>query len=317
MNDKKEISILMLGGARRVSLAELLIADASKLGYHLNIYSYELNSEVPIASVGTVIVGRKWKDTDVVEHIIDVVKRHNIDIILPFVDGAIAIAAECKARLPEVFVPVSPSEIATAMYDKAEAARMFKSHSLPIPSDYTVKECQFPIIVKPRFGSASKGIKVIDNSTELAKLTNPGDYLLQEYISNREEYTVDCYVSQSGEPIYIVPRLRIDVVGGEVAQTRTCRNEDLIAMSQEVIRSIPFRGPITIQYLHDLSNNRYLLMEINPRLGGGVVCSVHAGAPLAQLIINESIGQPIYQYNDWKSDLFITRYFKEVVFYGK
>lgn len=317
MSNKRSISILMLGGARRVSLGELLIADASKFGYELKIYSYELTAEVPIATVGEVIIGKKWKDSDVVDHIVEVVNRFDIDIILPFVDGAIAIAAECKARLPKVFIPVSPTNVATAMYDKAEAAKLFKEKSFPIPTDYPPTECQFPVIAKPRFGSASKGIVVLENKSELAKLTTPEDYLLQEYIAKSEEYTVDCYVSQKGEALYVIPRLRIDVVGGEVAQTRTCRIEELISLSKDVIESIPFRGPITIQFLHDLTTGRYLLMEINPRLGGGVVCSVHAGAPLAEYLIHEATGQPVSKCDEWKNDLFITRYFKEVVFHGK
>jgi carbamoyl-phosphate synthase large subunit len=58
-------------------------------------------------------------------------------------------------------------------------------------------------------------------------------------------------------------------------------------------------------------------MEINPRLGGGVVCSMHAGAPLSEYLFKESKGIGVEECKDWKDNLFITRYFKEVVFHGK
>ena len=317
MSQSKRIAILMLGGARRVSLAEHLIADGRRMGYDVEIFSYELNAEVPIASVGKIVIGRRWKDADVVDHLVQTIREHRIDIVLPFVDGAISIASECKRQLPEVFIPVSPEEIAVAMYDKALAAEMFAQAGIAIPTTYNTEQCSYPAIAKPRFGSASKGITVLENESQLLELSRPEDYLIQEYIRHRKEYTVDCYVSQAGEPLYIVPRLRIDVVGGEVAQTRTCRIEQLIESSRDIIKAIPFRGPITIQFIRDLDNDRYLLMEINPRLGGGVVCSMHAGAPLSEYLFKESKGFGVEECKDWKDNLFITRYFKEVVFHGK
>ncbi len=52
---KKTINILMLGGARRVSLAEQLIRSAKRMGHDVNLISYELLTEVPIALVAEVV----------------------------------------------------------------------------------------------------------------------------------------------------------------------------------------------------------------------------------------------------------------------
>ena len=46
MTEKKEINILFLGGAKRVSLARKVIAAGEKLGVRVNIFSYELSPEV-------------------------------------------------------------------------------------------------------------------------------------------------------------------------------------------------------------------------------------------------------------------------------
>ena len=310
-----KIVVLMLGGARRVSMGELLIDSGKRLGYDVEIYSYELEECVPIATIGTVIIGRKWRDADVVEHLVETVKRLGVNIILPFVDGAIAIASECKKILPDVFIPVSKEDIATAMFDKALAARLFAEKEIAIPATYSVENCKFPAIAKPRLGSASKGIKVINNAKELLQLSNPAEYLIQEYIAHREEYTVDCYVSKEKKTMCVVPRLRIDIAGGEVTRTKTSKSTSLIDMSRKVLDKIPFEGPITLQFLHNLDNDEFMLMEINPRLGGGVVCSIHAGAPIADYIINEYLGNEIRECDDWKENTLMTRYQKEVIFY--
>ena len=312
-----KIVVLMLGGARRVSMGELLIDSGKRLGYDVEILSYELEESVPIAAIGSVVIGKKWRDADVVEHLVETVKKYGVNIILPFVDGAIAIASECKKILPDVFIPVSEEDIATAMFDKALAAKLFAEKEIAIPSTYSVENCKFPAIAKPRLGSASKGIMVINNAKELSQLQNASEYLIQEYIAHREEYTVDCYVSKESETMCVVPRLRIDIAGGEVTRTKTCKRQVLIDMSRQVLDKIPFEGPITLQFLHNLDNDEYLLMEINPRLGGGVVCSIHAGAPIADYIINEYLGNDIKVCDDWKDNTLMTRYQKEVIFYEK
>ena len=73
---QNRLTVLMLGGARRVSMAELLIKSGQRLGYDVHILSYELMSQVPIAVVGQVIVGLKWNDPDVVADIVRVAEEH-------------------------------------------------------------------------------------------------------------------------------------------------------------------------------------------------------------------------------------------------
>ena len=65
MND----GILFLGGAKRVAMANLFKKAAAERGLGCRIFSYELRADEPIASVGTVIVGRRWSDPEVVDAI--------------------------------------------------------------------------------------------------------------------------------------------------------------------------------------------------------------------------------------------------------
>ena len=307
--------VMMLGGARRVSIAELLKKSGARLGHQVDILSYELSTDVPIASVAEVITGLKWSDPGVVDHIVRICKDKEVDIILPFVDGAIEIAARCSALLPEVFVPVSEPSVAAMMFDKVEAARAFKEAGIAIPTTYSVLTASIPAIAKPRHGSASRGIKVFHNIEDLVHLNNISDYLIQEYISHREEYTVDCYVSAKGEVMCAVPRIRLEVMGGEVTRTITCRDAELQKMCVQVIEAFDLRGPVTLQFLHDLDRERFLLMEVHPRLGGGVVCSIYAGAPFTDYILQESMDVPISPCDDWTDGTLMTRYWKEVVFF--
>ncbi len=51
---KQQLTVLLLGGARRVSLAELLKRSGERLGYQVKIVSYDLTEEVPVSLEATV-----------------------------------------------------------------------------------------------------------------------------------------------------------------------------------------------------------------------------------------------------------------------
>lgn len=314
--NRRKLVVMMLGGARRVSLAELLKESGKRLGCDVELVSYELMAEVPIAAVAKVEEGLRWSDPGVVEDIVRVAREYEVNILLPFVDGAIEIAAKCSEKMPDVFVPVSGFDTSRIMFDKVLAADAFKKAGLPIPRTYDVLSAEMPAIAKPRHGSASRGIQVFHNMEDLMHLDNLDDYLLQEYIEDREEYTIDSYVDKEGRILVCVPRLRIEVMGGEVTRTRTCRIPELEEMSRKVISAFHLRGPVTLQYLHDMATGRYLLMEVNPRLGGGVVCSIHAGAPITDYIVQECLRMPVHECNDWSDNTLMARYQKEVMFYA-
>lgn len=314
---EKVLTVMFLGGAKRVSMAQLLKESGKRIGYGVEIVSYDLSTQVPIALEGTVVKGLRWSDPDVVEDIEKTVREHKVNIILPMVNGAIGIAAKCRKVLPEVFIPVTELETVTPLYDKAEAAKIFKEAGFPIPKTYTVLSAKLPAIAKPRHGGASKGIKIFYDIEDLMHLQNLQEYIVQEYIAYRKEYTVDCYVDAKGNILVAVPRERLEILGGESVRTITCHNPELEKFSKEVIEKFRLRGPVNLQFLHDLDNDRYLLLEVNPRLGGAVIGSIKAGAPIADYIMKEAVGLPLEPCDDWKEGTLLARYLKEAVFYDQ
>lgn len=314
---KRRLNVLMLGGAKRVSLAEQLIRAGKELGVEVKILSHELADTEPIASVGEIIIGSKYSGKDIDDEIDHVIKSHSIDIVLPFIDPGVEVASRCKERNPDVFAPVSSEELAHAMFDKAIAAQWFERAEIPIPRTYTATDIQYPAILKPRTGSASKGIVVVNNADELSRAPLALDeYLIQEYIADRDEYTIDCYVgTQDSEVKCAVPRIRLATAGGEVVRTETRRIPALMSMAENVLTTLSFCGAVTLQFIHDKRNGRFLLMEVNPRLGGGVICSILAGADIAKMIIEECEGYNANPCRTWRDGALMTRYFKEVMFF--
>lgn len=313
----EELNVLFLGGGKRVSLAEYFINKGKDKGFKVNIYSYELTNQVPISSVAEVIVGLKWDDNSILDHLSNIVKDNKIKIILSFVDQAIEIASKLKEKVKHTFIPCCNQNMCQIMYDKKMAYEWFNINNIPTPKTFNQITNHFPYILKPRKGSASKGIVILYNKEELKKINDIHAYVIQEYISNKTEYTVDCYVSSNNDIISIVPRVRLEVAGGEVVNTLTCRNERIIELSKIILQTGNFKGPITIQFIKNNDINELYVMEINPRLGGGVIASIEAGADVVSFIIEDYMGLPLVYMDQWQENLLMTRYFKEVFFICK
>lgn len=311
-----KLSILMHGGAKRVSIARMFLAEAKKMGLKLDLYSWELQPVVPIAEVAEIAVGRRCDDPLLLEDLHKFTLEKGINIMIPFIDPAIGVVAKYRDLYGGIFAPLGSLESVEGMFDKVVAAEIFEKAGLPIPATYSLENHLFPLIAKPRFGSASQGILVIDSEEQLAEIADKADdYLLQEYISRREEITVDCYVAADGEIIATVPRLRIAVIGGEVSRTITIDSPEIVELSRQTLAELNLRGAVTLQFIRDLDSGRVLLMEINPRLGGGVVCSIHAGANMPGYILQEALGQKPEPCSNWLIDLEISRYQQEVTFH--
>lgn len=308
------INILFLGGAKRVSVANHFKATATQMGHKVNIFSYELDKQVPIACVGEVIIGKKWKDADLLIDLKCNIEKYNINIVLAFVDPAIYVISELKKLCPNVFIPVSDPELCNIMFDKVLSANWFKEHNISQPAFYTeLANFNYPVIFKPRTGSASKGILVCRSKEELPNV-DISQYLVSQFIADHTEFSVDCYVSQTGLVTSVVPRVRIETAGGEAVRSKTVKDLSIIEESKKILASGKFRGPITIQYIKDNTNGNVYVMEINPRLGGAVVTSIGAGSGIIKMILDEYLKNSIKPITDWKDNTVMVRYFNEVIF---
>ena len=302
--------VLFLGGAKRVSMARHFKKSASEMGLQLNLYSYELSHNEPISVEASVIQGLKWSDANVLEDIHNYVLQYDVKIIIPFVDGAIAIATAYRDKYKNVFVPAGSTAGINAMFDKVVAADVFKDAGLTIPETVSMYDGR-ELIAKPRQGSASQGIVYIKNAEAFNTLGE--GYLVQEYIHGRE-WTVDCYRRvDNGYIECISPRTRDRVAGGEVIETTVHPNAtEIIDATRPVLERLDLRGAVTVQFIEG-TDGIPRLMEVNPRLGGGAVAAIAAGINIPRLILSEAMGKSANQLQIPKS-VIVKRYMEEVVF---
>jgi carbamoyl-phosphate synthase large subunit len=305
----KDLNILFLGGAKRVSLAEKFIDEGKEMGIDINIFSYELDVDVPISLAGEIIIGLRWNDSNLYNHLLEIIETKKIDIILPFLDYATIVAAKLK-KLTEgknVFIPVSDEERCEVFFNKKFANKWCIKNDIKIPSNID----KYPLIAKPIHGSASKGILVLESLTELNNLINKEDYLIQQFVKGKE-YSVDVYVSPLDKQIIsIVPRERLETQGGESIKSITHKEDRLINFSREIIEKTGLVGPLTLQLIENSETKDLYFMEINPRFGGAVLNSIFAGANSPVYLLNDFYKiQNTYNEN-WIDSFLMIRRFSE------
>ena len=305
---KNGLNILFLGGAKRVSLAERFLKVGQISETNIQVFSYEIYKKVPFCSVGEVILGKDWSDSTIYDDLNRIVIEKNISIILACVDPATVILARFnEMHLKNKFVSSSVDTCKIFLDKKIMYEQCIIEGIRTIPLSIN----QYPMFIKPRKGSASKGTYVLNNSKDLEYISTRIDnniYIYQRYIDGIE-YTVDAYVSKEGKFIGAVPRIRVNVTDGESTTARIVFDSEIIHQTELILSKFDLKGPLTLQFIRK-GDDLYFL-ELNPRFGGGVIASIEAGFNIPKIMIQDFMGKKIKPPKRIKK-LIMTRCHREV-----
>lgn len=221
--------------------------------------------------------------------LIDICRKEKADYLIPLYEGEFPILNEFRNRLEEVGTKLllSDAKIIDICKNKFSTAEFFSKYDIPAPITYPAEierdlnAVKYPVVMKPLDGMGSEGVHIINDEEELlfySKRTS--GYIVQECLKGKE-YTIDILCDDNGRIVYLVPRERLEVRGGEVSKSRIVFNPVVEELCRKVMESLGKEGyivgPFTLQcFLAD--DNIARMLEINPRFGGGVPLSFAGGA---------------------------------------
>jgi carbamoyl-phosphate synthase large subunit len=301
----QKIRILFLGAGKRLSLLEQFLGAAKLEGVGVELFAAEISKNVPIAHVATIFESPKFSDTTFPGWLCELIEQEQIDIVIPNMDAATVSLSQLKDKLHStgVWPIVSSYELCINMEDKILADNWFKTNHIPVPGSSS-----WPRILKPRKGFGGKSQWIVKNQldrSELLKNIEITDFIEQEFVAG-PEYSVDAYVTRKGKFFAAMPRLRLKVLDGEVDESLSVHKPEIEELTKQIIHNTSqWEGPITLQFIEN--NGRPLLIEINPRFGGGVTHSIHCGLNMPQWILREWLGRSLPENVSWKTDSLMTR----------
>lgn len=255
------------------------------------------------------------------ESFVDVVaqfcRRRDVGLLIPTIDTELPILSAHRGRFEGMGVTpvVSGPETIAIGCDKLTTHRFLVQAGLPAVRQFENDELRaseslpYPLILKPRYGSASQGVHRVDDPEALQfYLRRTREPIVQE-LAQGDEYTVNCYVDRAGRLAAAVPHLRVETRGGEVSKCVTVRHDRLIEVAHRLVEALPdVWGPFCFQAF--VAGDLVRIIELNPRFGGGYPICHHAGADFIGLLLEESEGGGRTSRDEltWREGVVMTRW---------
>jgi carbamoyl-phosphate synthase large subunit len=221
-----------------------------------------------------------------------------VDVVLPTVDAELRPLARERGAFAAhgIGLLLAPAEALDVILDKlvlaehcAGVVRVPRTELFGPSTDPA--SWTYPVIVKPRTGSGSRGIMLVGSAAELAALDRSPDLLVQDFLPG-EEYSIDVLADAEGHVIASVPRLRARVDSGVSVGGRTVRDAGLSSFGRAVAQATGITYVANVQCKRDADGHPALL-EVNPRMPGTLGLTIASGVDMPRLALAALRGQSL------------------------
>jgi carbamoyl-phosphate synthase large subunit len=257
-------------------------------------------------------------DPNFIQSMLDLCRSERVRLIVPTIDPELGPYAAHLQKFSEIgtAIAVSAPETVAIAADKRMTNRWLSQHGFPTVVQASPEEVlanpsawQFPLILKPRHGSASIGVEKISSISQLETASRGVCGLIVEKFARGEEHTINAYVNRAGKCLCAIPHRRVEVRSGEVSKGITRKHTGMMDLARLITETLPGAwGALNLQcFLAD--DGEIQVTEINARFGGGYPLAHHAGADFPRWLLQETLGQPVNErFDEWQDGLLMLRH---------
>jgi carbamoyl-phosphate synthase large subunit len=295
MADGRRVLITGMGGPAGIAVLKG-IADDSVLVYSADIDPFAAGLYL-VPPERRVMLPR-GDSPRFVGAVIDVCREHAIDVLVPTVDSELLPVAEARGEFERAGVSlVNPSAETLricldkwALHRRCEGAVRVPA-SVLADADFDPAAIELPVIVKPRSGSGSRGIRLITERGDLERLPRDATQLVQEHLPG-PEHSLDVLARRDGRVLAVVPRERLKVDSGIAVTARVTRDEALESFGRTVAERVGLTGVGNVQ-VKQAAGGEPALLEVNPRFPGSMPLTIAAGVNMPALAVRDALGEPM------------------------
>lgn len=230
-----------------------------------------------------------------VDAVRELVASEGVDIIVSTVDAELRPLAQRRAELGAVLAAPSLETLEVCLDKWMLAQRCEGRLRVPttrvLTAEAIAADWDFPVIVKPRSGAGSRGVRLVVDRRELEAIGADESLIVQENLPG-EEFSVDVFAGADGRVIAAVPRSRARVDSGVSIAGYTVHAPELESTAAAVAEAIGLVGVANVQLRYDRSGVPALL-EVNPRFPGAMPLTIAAGVDMPSLAIDLASGRPL------------------------
>jgi len=228
--------------------------------------------------------------------LLDLIKKYEVDLIIPTGEHDLYKLSKIRDKMKNLGckIFVSDPDTVEICQNKLKFYEHLKKTDIPLPLTYSKN-----MILKPKRGSGSRGIKIVELE----------DRIIQEYLPGKE-YTVDVFCDMSSNIINHVIRERVATKAGISTKSTVLFDKSISLIVGQLVRHLSIKGPACVQLRNNDKGSPHVI-ECNPRLGGGTYISTLAGVNYADIYLNMLTNKP--NKTQKPKEITVTRYFEEIV----
>ncbi len=252
-----------------------------------------------------------------VDFLINVCKKYDLQYIIPLTDLEIDVINEYRHLFEGegIVLCMQTSQVLEIVRDKYKLSKTFEyDENVPSIKTYLISEIpdsmSFPCIAKPFNGRSSEGL-IRNASREIIEtISNKEEYIVQEQLPGNV-FTVDFCRNSNTKQYCAVPRQELlRTKNGAGLTIRTSCDTSLIALTSYIGNKLNINGCVNMEFI--CNDNKFYLIDINPRFSAGVAFSVVSGYNMIINHINCFINKDIDTQISIKEQIIIKKY-KEVI----
>lgn len=326
----------------------ILFTCAGRRNYLINYFKEALKGEGKVFATDMQLTAPSLVDADValqvpaiydeayIPSLLEIIKTHHIDAVISLNDLELPILSTAKSTIENLGakVIVSSEEAIRIAFDKWVTVQFLEKNGLKTPKTFIdfdkAKEAiqngelNFPLVVKPRWGSASIGIDFPEDLEELelayqlqtlrlkrtilaeaSKEDIDHAILIQEKIPGKE-YGMDVLNNFEGKYVGTFVREKLQMRSGETDKAISVIDDRFAQVGQIIGENLQHIGNLDCD-VFEHSGELYVL-ELNPRFGGGYPFSHEAGNNTAAIYVEWLKGnQDISSHSHYEAGIMFSK----------
>lgn len=326
----------------------ILFTCAGRRNYLINYFKEALEGRGLVLAADNQLSAPALVDADValmvpsiycsgyIQKLKELIPAYDISAIISLNDLELPILSQYKEELEDMGtkVIISNPKIVDIAFDKWKTFKFFNKLGVATPLTYkSLSEAQkaiemgvlnFPLIVKPRWGSASIAIEIAENEKELelayqlqrikinkSILKNASSedieksILIQEKIEG-EEYGIDILNDFQGNYYGSFIRKKLGMRSGETDKAISVINTEFSDIAKTIAERTRHIGNMDCDFF--VRDGRVYYLEMNPRFGGGYPFSHEAGINTPAIYLAWLQGETsVEMYNQYREGLMFSK----------
>lgn len=248
-----------------------------------------------------------------IDALLTVCRDKSVRLLVPLNDLELPHLAKAKQRFDDIrtIALISSPEVVDICFDKWKTVEFLRKCGLDAPQTYLTladvrgalerKQLAFPLVVKPRWGSASIGIEVVEDDaglrsafgllerrlprtilSDVSQADRERSVLVQELLCG-VEHGLDVVNDLEATPVATFARRKIAMRAGETDRAVTVHDADLARVGHRLGAALGHVGVLDCDVF--VTPRGPVVLELNPRFGGGYPFSHVAGANVPAALI--------------------------------